>query len=177
MGGPGVNEKAQEIISWHVENGRKAKLTNDQLACCIRQALEQDGLLRDLDGVYVSKEAVEPAKRDPLVSEIRWSTDFSKGPTISNNTQVLFMVWLSEFRMACIERSGHEALQTFAARAAATSPLKVGDDTREPLQPKEFAWAEVVAWPPAAHEAIAERLQAEADRFARQAKEARDMAA
>ncbi|WP_280951467.1 hypothetical protein [Methylorubrum extorquens] len=43
--------------------------------------------------------------------------------------------------------------------------------------PKEFAWATVVGWPPVAHEAIAARLQAEADRFARQAEEARGMAA
>lgn len=167
-----MSERVDEIIRGVIESSRKVKLSIDQSVAGVRAALDREGFLRDPDEAEKA-----PAKRDPLTSEIRWSTDFSKPPEISYRTQIIFLRWCSEFRMECFEASGEAALHVFAARAAAASPLKIEDSTYEPLRPKEFAWAMVVGWPAAAHEAIAERLQAEADRFARQAKEARDMAA
>ena len=164
-----MNEKAQEIIAWHVENGRKAELTDHQLICCIRQSLEGEGLLRDPDEVT--------AERDPLASTIQWSTDVSKPPTVTNRTHIFVLRWCSEFRMECQIYAGIEIAEVFARYAEISRPIQADGAVYEALVPKEFAWGQTIGWPPAAHEAIAARLQAEADRFARQAKEARGMAA
>lgn len=115
--------------------------------------------------------------RAPLASTIRWSTDFSKPPTVTSRTAILVLRWSSEFRMDCRVYSGTEIADVFVAHARASRPLQDDGEVYEAIVPKEFAWAEVVGWPPVAHEAIAARLQAEADRFARQAEEARGMAA
>ncbi|ARO54046.1 hypothetical protein B2G69_07735 [Methylorubrum zatmanii] len=155
-------KSAYDMIHDIVSKGREAGWDDRQIAAGINTVLRSEGFMPDTEAT--------PKAPDPLTSTIQWSTDFTTVPEPKPGFTFLVLSWKGRFEMTC---------RVFETTDSFTRFFKSQSEVREVVDRKdmdEFAWSQIVSWPPAAHEAIADRLQAEADAFAKKAADARKAA-
>ncbi len=113
---------------------------------------------------------------DQLTSQLAWSTDFSKAPTDGRSGIYAVIRWSygDNFVFEWEVLSGPQLKELVAKIAVAREEAK---QSGAEFSRREFAWASVTVLPPAAHAAVAERLQIEADRYTKLAEDARARAA
>lgn len=159
---------AYDMIHDIVAGGREAGWDDRQIAAGINTVLSEEG--------FMPGPAVNLPASNPLTSNLSWCTDFSKAPNDGRSGIYAVIRWTysDDFSFDWEVLNAPQFKEIVARIAVAREEAK--QEGKE-FSRREFAWANVTVLPPAAHAAVAERLQAESDRFAKRAEDARAKAA